>query len=76
LVKIRRSQPQAGLNFSDRQKNITDCFKVKKADFIKGRKVIVVDDVFTSGATMKEIIKTINKAGASKTAGFVLAKTD
>ncbi|MEK7195939.1 MAG: phosphoribosyltransferase family protein [Patescibacteria group bacterium] len=40
----------------------------------KGRKVILVDDVYTSGATMREAVKVLRKNGVKEVMGLVVAK--
>jgi ComF family protein len=66
LVKVRDTLPQVGLRYKARVKNIKGAFKVRNSDLIKNRKIILVDDVVTTGATIRECSRTLKKAGAGK----------
>ncbi|MFA5934460.1 MAG: phosphoribosyltransferase family protein [Candidatus Paceibacterota bacterium] len=58
-------------NRTKRLKNLNGCFSVN-GNTIKGRNIIIVDDVITTGATMSEISKTLKDAGVKKVIGFAL----
>lgn len=64
LVKIRDTVPQVGLNSKARRKNIRGAFEVKNSAFIEDRDVLLIDDVFTTGATAGECTRVLKKAGA------------
>lgn len=55
----------------ERTSNLKNAFKV--LGDVKGKNILLVDDVYTSGATMKECVKVLRKAGISKVYGLVLA---
>jgi ComF family protein len=78
LQRIKNTEPQAQIGQrSERLANLTGSFRVNprfRKDVI-GKTFIVVDDVFTSGATMSEAVKTLRSAGAKKAVGFVFAKS-
>ncbi|MEK7114846.1 MAG: phosphoribosyltransferase family protein [Patescibacteria group bacterium] len=58
LIKIKDSPKQSeAKNWDERLKNIEDCFAVQKSELIAGKNIILVDDVFTSGATINEAVK-------------------
>ena len=65
LIRERDTRPQVGLSAKERRKNIRNAFSVKKADLIKGNSVMLVDDVFTTGATARECSKVLKRAGAN-----------
>lgn len=65
--------PQAELSRKERLNNIKDCFKLKENFKLKGQTVILIDDVFTTGATMQETAKVLKKAGAKKVWGLTVA---
>jgi ComF family protein len=71
--RVRDSAPQAMLPWGERAKNIRGAF-VCDAD-IRGRRVAVLDDVMTTGATLNEIARTLRRAGASEVEGWVAART-
>ena len=66
LVKVRDTLPQVGLRYKARVKNIKGAFKVNNIDLIKDKKIILIDDVVTTGATIRECSMTLKKAGAEK----------
>ncbi len=77
LFKIKNTKSQTECkDFESREKNISGSFIVKNPDTIKGKNLIIMDDVFTSGATMKEAVKKLKEAGAKKVIGLVIAKTN
>ena len=76
LVKIRETKPQKIFQNSVLKKdNIKDAFHFEPIEMIQGKKILLVDDIFDSGATIKEIGKYLTKAGAAKIAPLVIAKT-
>ena len=69
--------PQASLPLKERVKNIKGAFKVKadKLDQFQGKRVAIIDDVMTSGASLNELAKTLKKAGAVHVECWVIART-
>ena len=65
--------PQASLPLKERVKNIKGAFKVN-AD-LGGKRIAIVDDVMTTGASLNELAKTLKKAGASHVECWVVART-
>jgi len=74
LEKIKDTKPQMKLTQEERLENVKNCFVVR-GDFSGIEEVLLVDDVFTTGATMKECTKVLKKAGIKKVWGFALART-
>jgi competence protein ComFC len=66
LLRKRDTIPQVGLSAKERRKNIKNAFTVRKKDIIEGKHIMLVDDVFTTGATVRECSKVFMKAGAKK----------
>jgi len=76
IDKIRETEDQASLNKEKRKVNLKDNFKILQGQVPNCLgQALVVDDVFTTGATMQECCKVLKKAGAKKVWGFALAKT-
>ncbi len=74
LYKIKDTDSQVSIK--DRKKrlqNLARCFSVKYVDKIKNRNIILIDDVTTTGATIKEAEKTLLKSGARKVIAFTIA---
>jgi len=72
LEKVRRTKDQARLTPSQRQLNVRDAFEVF-GDDLRGKRVLVVDDVLTTGATIKEVCRTLHRAGVRVQGAVVLA---
>lgn len=69
-IKPTKSQTEA----EDRQLNVKDAFKVKGDKEIRGKKIILIDDVCTTGATLDECAKELHKATASDVYALVCAR--
>lgn len=74
LKKIKWTKPQNQLTKYERRKNIKNTFAVKDKKRICGKKVLLVDDIFTTGSTLNECARTLLKAGAEIVYGFTLAR--
>lgn len=75
LRRIKSAPPQAeAKNFETRIKNMTGSFEVAHPELVKNRQIILIDDVFTSGATMGAAVKTLKIAGAKRVIALVAAK--
>jgi ComF family protein len=66
LHKKRDTPQQSKLSKYQRQKNLDGTFFVKKPSAIRGRTVLLVDDVSTTGATLRECARTLKDAGARR----------
>ena len=71
--KVTDTQPQAALPWNERARNVRGAF-VCDAD-LTGKRVAVVDDVMTTGATLNELSRNLKRAGAAWVCGWVLART-
>jgi len=60
--RVRHTPPQFGLTTSERAANVKGAFRVANPAALEGRDVIVFDDILTTGATVTELAKVINKA--------------
>lgn len=75
LVRIKNTESQTKIaSYKVREVNVANCFKVQKPERIAAKNILLIDDVFTSGATMREAVRTLKQAGAGKIIGFVIAK--
>ncbi|MDP2820698.1 MAG: ComF family protein [bacterium] len=74
LVKIRDSEPQMNLSGAKRKENIQGAFFCQDQKKIQGKNILLVDDVFTTGATLEESAKTLKNFGAKKVYGLVIAR--
>lgn len=73
LRRIRHTAPQVGLGPEERMNNVAGAFVAQGAD-IEGRHLLLVDDVLTTGATMKAAAGTLLAAGAASVSAYCLAR--
>ena len=76
LTRTRHTQSQASLTEAQRQQNLRDSFGVKRAAEIAGKRILLVDDVFTTGATLRAAAGALKGAGAKHVSGLTLARVD
>ncbi|HEY4475776.1 MAG TPA: double zinc ribbon domain-containing protein [Candidatus Paceibacterota bacterium] len=75
LRRIKNTPPQAeARNFETRAENIKGCFIATHPETAKGLNILLLDDVFTSGATIGEAVKTLKAAGAKRVVALIAAK--
>ncbi|MCX6720940.1 MAG: ComF family protein [Candidatus Staskawiczbacteria bacterium] len=79
LVKIKQTDSQKGLSKTEREKNLQGAFAIKSCstsdvEQLSGKKVFLVDDVYTTGSTMTECAKTLKTGGAKQVWGICLAR--
>lgn len=72
-VKDRMIEPQANLPWKARRKNIRGAFRC--VEDLSGKRVVAVDDVMTSGATLDEFAKTLKQRGAAHVVNLIVART-
>jgi len=75
LVKTRVTKDQFTLSRKERKKNISGVFEVKNRHQISGKKVLLVDDLFTTGYTAQEASRSLLKSSAKEVIFFALART-
>lgn len=64
LVKHKRTRPQTEFSGRERVVNVKNAFSVKYPERIKGKRIVLIDDVMTTGSTLKESARALRKAGA------------
>jgi competence protein ComFC len=74
LKKVRRTRPQNELSREERLVNLIDAFNVKDKRAVKDMKILLVDDVMTTGATLDECAKTLLDSGAREVRCLTLSK--
>lgn len=75
LHKTRETRDQYTLSRSERKKNIRGVFALRNGNALKDKRVLLVDDLFTTGATAKEATKVLKAAGSRSVVLFALART-
>lgn len=68
------TKPQVNLGKSERIKNVKGAFMVKEKERIEGKKILLVDDVYTTGSTVNECARVLREAKASDVAVLTLAR--
>ncbi len=66
IMKVRDTLKQQGLDSTQRKSNIKEAFKVKNCLLTRGKNLMLVDDVWTTGSTLNEIAGILKKSGAAK----------
>ncbi len=74
LIRVRFTGSQTHLKRKERLTNVKGAFKIKKRGVLKGKKILLVDDVYTTGITLNEASKEIKRAKAEVYI-FALART-
>jgi len=76
LARRKNTRSQGGLNRTQRRKNVYAAFKVpdKHKSQIKGKSILLIDDVLTTGATAENCAKALKKAGADNVFALTLAR--
>ena len=74
LLRTRDTLPQTGLSGAERRRNLLAAFAVRDAEMIRGRKVCLVDDVFTTGTTVDECSRVLRENGAAEVEVLSLAR--
>jgi ComF family protein len=77
LLRIRETRPQSSLPQNERQRNVQGVYAVDplKAHLVRAKRIVLVDDVMTSGASLNAAAKTLRQAGAAHITGLVFART-
>lgn len=73
LWKVRETKPQVGLSMRQRKENVRGAFKAS-SDAVKGKTLVLVDDVITTATTMRECAKELKRAGADRVIALALAR--
>ncbi len=75
LARVRHTAPQAGLSALERWQNVAKAFTLRRPDHIHGRRVLVLDDVTTTGATLRGCMDQLRDAGPGELGALALLRT-
>lgn len=73
--EIHTPMHRAGMDAKARAMSVKDAFQVTRSSFVKGEKILLIDDVFTSGATVSGCAKVLKEHGAKTVCVYTLART-
>jgi ComF family protein len=76
LIKAKFTKPQMELTKEQREKNLENAFQIKNPAELTGKKIFLVDDVYTTGSTMEECVKVLKENGAKSVWGIVIAREE
>ncbi len=74
IIRRKNTRTQTGFSLEKRLKNMQEAFRVKNKTLIKNRLCVIIDDVFTTGATTFELADTLRKAGAGPSVILTVAQ--
>ena len=74
LSRVKFTKPQSVLSRSDRLVNVKSAFAANIDVYLSGKKLILVDDVMTTGATVNACAETLKEAGALNVSVWTLAR--
>lgn len=74
LYKIKDTKPQSTLDKEQRKINIQGAYKVQNSNIINNKKVLLFDDIYTTGSTLEECAKALKKSGAYEVSVLTFAK--
>ena len=74
LVRIRSTLPQVGLTDSQRQKNVRNAFRCHNPERVRQKRILLVDDVMTTGATVASAAQALMNAGAMRVSVLTVAR--
>ena len=76
LIKIKKTKSQSNLSKDERIENVKNAFKLKNPQEVENKIIFLVDDIFSTGATMEECSKELKQAGAKQIFGIVIARKE
>lgn len=74
IIKVKKNEKQSSLNKANRIENVKNVYKLQNEHLIKNKKILILDDIYTTGSTIKECRKELLKSEAKKIDVLVIAK--
>jgi ComF family protein len=76
LRRSKSGRTQAGLSNSARRRNVNQAFRCNSGEALRGKRILLIDDVMTTGSTATACARALKSAGASRVALLTLARAD
>lgn len=76
LIKVKNNKKQSGLKIEERFTNVKSVYKVINKNIISGKRILLIDDIYTTGATVNECSKVLKAAGANKVLVATIARAN
>jgi ComF family protein len=76
LIKIKKTNDQMALSKKQRQKNLKNAFSCVKPEMIKNKKILLIDDILTTSATIEECACELKRAGSRQISATVVARSE
>ena len=74
VVRHRKTRPQVEFSGHERIKNVKDAFRIRRPERVRGKRIVLIDDVMTTGSTLKECALVLRKAGAASVDTLTVAR--
>lgn len=74
LRRVRATRPQFGLSHRQRRMNVQGAFAVRRPEAIEGRKILLIDDIMTTGATIEACASVLRAGGVDSVAALTIAR--
>jgi competence protein ComFC len=74
LLRVLATPPQVGLSDTDRARNVKHAFRCVRPDAVRNRRILLIDDVMTTGATLASASESLMAAGAMRVCGLTVAR--
>jgi ComF family protein len=75
VARVRHTPSQSASGFKERQRNLEGAFTVRSPTAVRGHSILVVDDVYTTGATLSALSTVLFRAGALRIGALTLARS-
>jgi ComF family protein len=75
LIRTAATDPQTTLSRQERLRNLRNAFKIRRPQELVGKRILLVDDVYTTGTTLNECAKTLRNANTGPVYALTLART-
>ena len=75
VARVRHTPSQSASQFTERKRNLVGAFAVHFPSAVRGQSILVVDDVYTTGATLDDLAANLIRAGAKRVGALTLARS-